>query len=74
MLVMATCSVVVDAAPAAAHAHNAAAAAAAATSATRIPGLEKIKHVVYFMQVSDLCSRNGIHHVSDSSSIGKPLL
>lgn len=53
MLVMATCSVVVDAAPTAAHAKSAA-AAAAATSATRVAGLEKIKHVVYFMQVSVL--------------------
>lgn len=50
MLVMATCSVVVDAAPTAAHAKS----AAAATSATRVAGLEKIKHVVYFMQVSVL--------------------
>ncbi|GAN01040.1 non-hemolytic phospholipase C precursor [Mucor ambiguus] len=47
MLVMATCSVVVDAAPAT-HANKA--AADAVTSATRIPGLEKIKHIVYFMQ------------------------
>lgn len=51
MLVMATCSAVVDAAPTA-HAKSHAAAAAASGSATRIPGLEKIKHVVYFMQVS----------------------